>query len=287
MIGEHHFIQTNGVTLHVVTAGPDEGEPVLLLHGFPEFWYGWRHQIGFLAERGYRVIVPDQRGYNLSEKPRGIRPYHLNTLIADMLGLMDHFGYEQFHLVGHDWGAVVSWWLATCYPERLNKMAILNVPYVSVTGQSIRQGNWRQLLRSWYVIVFWVPFVPEWVIRIGSRLGGAFMLEMSGHAETFTGVEKKQYVQAWLRPGALTSMVNWYRAFRTFMHEIPEPTPNMIKLPVLILWGEQDIALGKELAEASLEVCADGRLVFYPEATHWVQHDVPDQVNQELATFFS
>jgi pimeloyl-ACP methyl ester carboxylesterase len=129
---EHSTIETNGIQLHVVQAGPKSGVPVVLLHGFPEFWYGWRKQIPALVEAGCRVIVPDQRGYNLSDKPKGIKSYGVFTLVDDIIGLIDALGYEKVNLVGHDWGAVVAWTLAIKYPERLQRLSIMNVPHPAV-----------------------------------------------------------------------------------------------------------------------------------------------------------
>lgn len=283
---QHHYLPINGITLHVVTAGPEDGTPILLLHGFPEFWYGWHNQIPYLAERGYRVIVPDQRGYNLSDKPKGIKNYHLDCLVADAVGLIDHFGYEQVYLAGHDWGAVVSWWFVTQFPERLKKLAILNVPYVSIPKQAILQGNWRQILKSWYIFFFQLPWLPELVLKVTNRRS-AFLLDMSSFKTTFKAEDKPRYLQAWRQPGAFTGMVNWYRALRLSMGSLPAPKSGAIKVPTLILWGEQDIALNKELAEMSLEVCENGRLHFFPNATHWVQHDEANAVNQHLSEFFT
>ena len=282
---KHHFLPINNITLHVVTAGPDDGKPVVLLHGFPDYWSGWQHQIRCLSERGYRLIVPDQRGYNLSDKPKGLHNYHLDYLVNDVIGLIDYFGYDHVYLAGHDWGAVVSWWVATYYPDRLKKLAILNVPYISVVQRAILQGNWRQLLKSWYVFFFQLPYLPEWVIRVGSRRT-PFLLDMSSFKSTFKREDKAGYLTAWRQPGALTGMVNWYRALRLLFGKLPTPSVGLIKVPTLILWGEQDIALGKELAEMSVDVCLNGRLHFFPNASHWVQHDEAEAINQHLIDFF-
>lgn len=282
---EHQFVNVNQIHLHVVSAGPQDGAPVFLLHGFPDFWYGWHKQIAFLANRGFRVVVPDQRGYHLSDKPKGVQAYHLDHLVSDVVALIDHFGYDKVFLVGHDWGAVVSWWLVTRFSERLRKLAILNVPFPSITGQQILNGNWRQLLKSWYIIFFQLPLLPELVLRWTNRRS-IRMLEMSSNPGTFTAVEYGRFLRALHQPGALTSMLNWYRALRLTMQSMPTPRPNMILLPTLILWGENDIALDRELAERSLDLCANGRLQFYPNASHWVQHDEAEAVNQELLYFF-
>jgi pimeloyl-ACP methyl ester carboxylesterase len=133
---EHDYVQTNEIRLHVVQAGPRSGIPIVFLHGFPEFWYGWKKQIPTLAEAGFRVIVPDQRGYNLSDKPKGIRNYRLDELVKDIVGLIDSLEYEKVNLVGHDWGAIVAWTLAYQHPKRLQRLSILNVPHPVVTISS-------------------------------------------------------------------------------------------------------------------------------------------------------
>lgn len=282
----HQFVTVNQYRLHVVTAGPRDGQPVFLLHGFPEFWYGWHNQIAFLAEKGFRVIVPDQRGYNLSDKPKQVAAYHLDHLVDDVIALIDHFGFAKVFLAGHDWGAVVGWWLATKFPGRLYKLAILNVPYPSVAGKLIMNGDWRQLVKSWYVFFFQLPLIPELLMRALNRRS-VLLLEVSSLRNTFSEDDYQRYFEALHRPGALRGMLNWYRALRLSIREIPEPEPNVILLPTLILWGEKDVALNKELAEMSAEMCANGRLQFFPSASHWVQHDAAEAVNEALLHFFT
>ena len=283
---QHRFIQTNGIYLHVVLAGPEDGPPILLLHGFPEFWYGWRHQIPYLAQQGFRVIVPDQRGYNLSQKPRGKGAYHIDTLTQDIVGLINSLGYERVFLVGHDWGAAVAWWVATHAPQYLHKLVILNVPYPTIMGAAAQQFNWQQLLRSWYIFFFFLPYLPEKLILASSRNPQNNLLRLSGHPTTFTDQDLEIYRQAWCRPRALTSMINWYR--HTFSHIATMssmPAPGSIIVPTLMLWGKQDAALGSELAPPSIELCQDGQLIFFPEASHWLQHDEIEAVNHHLARF--
>src|SRR5690606_13327933 len=163
---QHHYVQANGLTFHVVTAGPPDGPPVILLHGFPEFWYGWRNQIPALAAAGFRVIVPDQRGYNLSDKPAGIAAYHHESLASDVVGLMHAFGYERFYLAGHDFGAWVGWWAAIRYPQQVRRLAILNVPHPSVVWSYIRETHSQWGRRS-YVAYFQLPWLPEAMLGAG------------------------------------------------------------------------------------------------------------------------
>ena len=279
----HQMIATNGINLHVVTAGDPSHEPIMLLHGFPENWRCWNHQIDFLVEHGYYVIVPDQRGYNLSDKPKGVKNYHLDLLTQDIIGLIKAFGYENIYMGAHDWGAVVAWSIATHHPQYLKKLAILNVPHPTIMGAEFRSLNFEQIKRSWYMFFFKIPRFPEWFAR-RNDWGDASILRRSSHPDTFTEEEIADYKEAWNQPNAMTSMMNWYRAAIPSSAKVPEE--KSITVPIRILWGEQDIALGKELAEKSLKLCANGDLYFFPNATHWLPHDEADAVNQHFIEFF-
>jgi pimeloyl-ACP methyl ester carboxylesterase len=279
---EHSFIATDGLRLHTVQAGPTDGPPLLLLHGFPEFGRGWDKQIEPLAKAGYRVIVPDQRGYNLSDKPRGVRAYGVDRLVADVLGLVETLGYQKFNLVGHDWGAVVAWALALWHPDRLSKLVILNVPHPAVMLRFLKRDR-EQLRRSWYVFFFQLPWLPEAVFRAGNFRGGARMLRGSGKLHTFTSQDVAAYKQAWSQPGALTGMINWYRAL--FRHRPQLPRDLHVHVPTLMLWGQQDVALSHRMAEPSIDICDDGQLIFFENASHWVQHDEAEAVTSQLLDF--
>ncbi len=281
---EHIEIESNGVRLHTVLAGPGEGPPLILLHGFPEFWYGWRHQIGPLAQAGYRVIVPDQRGYNLSEKPAGVREYRGEALVEDVLGLMQALGLQRVSVIGHDWGAAVAWWTASAYPERIERLVILNVPHPKVMARALRT-SWRQRLRSWYIAFFQLPRVPELLLRAAGFARMQAGLRRSARSGTFVAPELEAYRQAWAQPGALTAMLNWYRAAARYRPRIS--LRKKIQVPTLMIWGARDLALGLELAQASIELCERGRLVVLEEATHWVQHEAGDEVNRLLLEFLS
>jgi pimeloyl-ACP methyl ester carboxylesterase len=277
-------IATNGVNLHVIQAGPADGPLVILLHGFPEFWYGWRRQIPALVEAGYRVWAPDQRGYNLSSKPAGMDAYRLGVLAQDVVGLIDAAGVEQAHgVIGHDWGAAVAWWVGMAHRERIQRLGILNVPHPS---RSVARETFKrrpsQLLKSWYIFFFQIPRLPEWLLSRENFRGLAGALHGKTR-ESFTPADLAHYRAAWSQPGALTGMLNWYRAMIQRPPKLGRS--NRISVPTLILWGEQDVALSKEMAPLSLQKCDQGRLVTYPDATHWLQHDEPDGVNGELLGF--
>jgi pimeloyl-ACP methyl ester carboxylesterase len=278
---EHELWETNGIHLHVVQAGPKSGVPVLLLHGFPEFWYGWRNQIPVLAEAGFRVIVSDQRGYNLSDKPKGIKSYRVDELVKDILGLIDKLEYEKINLVGHDWGAIVSWMLAYQHPERLQRLVILNVPHPLVMRRFVIR-DLEQMRRSMYAFFFQLPWLPEMGLRADDWRGAVQILRGSGKIHTFTNEDILKYKEAWSRPGAMTTMINWYRAVR---YQMKLPHEMLIRVPTLMMWGMKDVALTHRMARPSIDHCEDGKLIFFPDATHWVQHEEAEEVNHHLIDF--
>jgi pimeloyl-ACP methyl ester carboxylesterase len=278
----HLNLRTNGINLHVVKAGPDDGPLVILLHGFPEFWYGWRYQIEALAGAGFLVLAPDQRGYNLSDKPRSISAYNLDELAADIIGLIDAVGRQKAHLVGHDWGGAVAWWTAVKYLQRLEKLIILNTPHPKVMRRNMLH-NRVQRRKSWYFFLFQIPFLPEWRMRRANWNIGGRMLQRTSRVGTFSDADVEVYRQAWSQPGATRGMFNWYRAS---LRRPPQRVRNSrVSIPALMIWGAQDRFLARELAQQSLELCDAGQLVFIDEASHWVQHEEPERVNALLRDF--
>ena len=281
---ENIFLPTNNIRLHVAQSGSRYGPLVLLLHGFPEFWYGWRHQIQPLVNAGLRVWMPDQRGYNLSDKPSGIAAYRLDELARDVIGLIDSAGTEKCFLVGHDWGAAVAWWVALRYPDRLQKLAILNMPHPAVMMRTLMRSP-AQLRRSWYIFFFQVPFLTEAILR-NNNCGLLVKALVSGSQPgSFTQEDLDLYHQAWWRQGAITGMLNWYRAIVRM--PVSMSGDLHIKVPTLVLWGAQDAALSLAMAQPSLDLCESGKLVIFEDSSHWVQHDASDSVNKHLVEFFS
>lgn len=281
---EHHFIRTNGITLHTVMAGPEDGPVVVLLHGFPEFWYGWRRQIPALAAAGFRVWVPDQRGYNLSDKPKGLDAYQLEVLAADICGLIDATGQAQVYLAGHDWGAMVAWWVALTAPERLRHMAILNVPHPSVMRRRLLTDP-RQMARSFYAGFFQLPRLPEALLAADDWKALARSLQNGSLPGAFTDDDLDIYRKAWSQPRAMTSMLNWYRAlFRRLNDTIPN---ERVSVPTTVIWGKKDAALRSVMAEESAALCDTGELIRLPDNTHWVQHEAADRVNSLLINRFT
>ena len=279
---EHNTIETNGINLHVVQAGPQSGVPVVLLHGFPEFWRGWIRQIPALVEAGCRVIVPDQRGYNLSDKPTGVKNYRVDILVEDIIGLIDALAYEKVNLVGHDWGGIVAWALAIKYPERLHKLGIMNVPHPAVMKRFL-QRDLEQMRRSWYAAFFQLPWIPEAVLQAGNWHKTEQALRGRNHPRSFTDEDIIKYKEAWSQPGAMTSMLNWYRA-AVRSRGIDSRVPR-VKVPTLMMWGMKDVALSHRMARPSMDFVEEGNLILFPEATHWVQHDAADEVNHYLIDF--
>ncbi|WP_394338922.1 alpha/beta fold hydrolase [Haloplanus aerogenes] len=280
--GESTTVETNGVRLHVVRLGPDDGPPVVLLHGFPEFWYGWLPVARNLADAGYRVLVPDQRGYNESTKPAGVGAYRLPTLAADVAGLIEATGHDAAHVVGHDWGAAVAWWLALDHPERVTTLTAVNVPHPTVMQRTLRR-SWDQRRRSWYMGFFQLPRLPERVARAGNwRLFERTMRE-SSRPGTFDAEDFERYRAAWEKPGAIGGMVNWYRAAARY--RLPDRTAP-VDPPTLVLWGTGDEFLRTEMARESVAYCRDGRAILIDDGTHWVHHEHPDRVAVHLREAF-
>ena len=293
---EHIAIETNGVRLHVAQAGPADGRVVLLLHGFPEFWRGWARQAGALVEAGFRVVIPDQRGYNLSDKPEGVENYRVGILVKDMIGLLDALGCERVLLAGHDWGAMVAWEIALRSPERVEKLVIANVPHPAVM-QRFLLTRFKQMLKSWYILFFQIPGLPEWLLSRGDYAAMRRMMVASAGAGTFSEADLAAYSAAWRQPGALKAMIHWYRAaFRGTVRGLRrgrrsragsgETSARRVKAPTLILWGMKDVALSHEMAVSSIEYCQQGELVFFKDATHWVQHDEAEAVGERMVSFY-
>lgn len=274
----HHEAAVGDVRLHWVQAG--EGPPVLLLHGFPEFWWEWRHQLPALARMGFRAVAPDLRGYNLSEKPSGVGAYRVERLVDDVRGLIRHLGVDRAHVVGHDWGGVVAWWLAMIAPERIDRLVVINAPHPLAFRRALRRPE--QVLRSWYAAAFQLPVLPE----AAFRANGFALLERVFRAPSvrpgaFTDEDIRRYREAAARPGAISAMIHYYRAAARY----PAPPACTITAPTLLVWGEEDQALSLRLTEG-LEAWVPGiRVERIPGVSHWVPAEAPDRVNALLAGF--
>jgi pimeloyl-ACP methyl ester carboxylesterase len=276
-------IETNGVKLHVMEAGPVDGPMILFLHGFPDFWYGWRKQLGYFADRGYLVAAPDLRGYNLSEKPKGIAPYTMDEMAKDVVGLIDFYKRDQIFLVGHDVGASVSWWTCMKHPERIKRVVVMNSPHQRVGGKHII-GDRKQMEKSWYIFFFQLPGVAEAICGKDNCQWFIDVLAEDSRPGAFTPEELEKYREAFCQPHALTSMVNLYRAY--LQAPSPPPADYRIKMPLLLLWGMNDTAFIPELPDECMAYCDNGRLVKFPESSHWLQHEEAEAINPLMDNFF-
>jgi epoxide hydrolase 4 len=275
-------IKAGDLTFNVVEAGPAEGALIILLHGFPEFWFEWREIVKPLAQSGFRVVAPDQRGYGLSEKPRGVDAYRLDWLADDVVAIARAFGHERFHLVGHDWGGSVAWWLATRRPEHVSKMVISNAAHPAVWRAAMKNDP-EQRRRSGYVRIVRIPWIPEAMIRLGGYRSLEAAFAEVGPPGAFDRSTIDRYRVAWRQPGALTSMLNWYRAL--FRQPLPMPALSSIPVPTLLIWGDRDRFAVPGLADRSASLCRNVQIEHWPDATHWTPHDDPERFLNAVLKF--
>jgi len=276
---QEHRIDLSEVSLNVVSAGPSDGPLVLLLHGFPQHGASWWRQIGALADAGYRVWAPDQRGYNTSSKPSELAAYHLDRLAGDVVELIDVAGSEKAHVVGHDWGGGVAWWTAIRHASRVAKLGILNMPHPQVLVQRHLRFH---IHRCWYFYFFMLPRVPEMVLARDDRRAMIESIRSTGNPDAFTDADLEAMRQVAGEPGALTGMINWYRAVMRLPLDL---TDVRVRVPTLIIWGARDRFISRTMADHSLALCDDGRLELMEKASHWVQSEEPERVNALLGRF--
>jgi pimeloyl-ACP methyl ester carboxylesterase len=281
----HNFQQQqvtlNGLSFNLVCAGKADAPLIVLLHGFPECWLTWKDQIQPLVDAGYRVIAPDQRGYNLTDKPKSLDDYRIDILASDVEAIREYAGCDTFHLVGHDWGAAVAWWYGMHYSDKLRSLTVINVPHPTVFKQTLKT-NKRQLLKSWYMFFFQIPKLPEALMPLWNFKQLQKGLVESSNTGTFDDEILSQLTTVWKQPGAITGMLNWYRAA---LRRPVEASNLNVACPTRILWGENDIALTKEMAQLSTQYCEDVELTYYPDGSHWLTHDHPKRVAAEIIRF--
>lgn len=275
---ESSFRDVNGVTLHTVSAGDPDDPLVVLLHGFPECWYGWHRQIAPLVDAGFRLVVPDQRGYAWSGKPASTRAYRFTELSGDVVELIKTEGRDAAHIVGHDWGASVAWDMARRHPRRVDRLGILNVPHLSALRRMLLT-NHRKLRKSWYMAFFQVPWLPEWLAARNDFRIWADLLQDATRPGAVTDEDIAYYRRAWRQDDAPRRMIDWYRAHPRYGDA---PEREQVVAPTRIIWGEHDAALLPALAERSLEYCTNGELELWDDAGHFVQHDRPERVARHL-----
>ncbi|MFE1747808.1 alpha/beta fold hydrolase [Coleofasciculus sp. H7-2] len=278
---KHEYITSNGIKLHYVTQG--EGPLMLMLHGFPEFWYSWRHLIPEFA-KDYKVVALDLRGYNDSDKPADQSAYVMDEFIKDVEGVIKGLGYSSCVLVGHDWGGAIAWNFAYAYPTMVDKLIVLNLPHPAKFAENMR--NPQQLLRSSYIFFFQLPWLPEFLLQSFDyqSIETAFT-GMAVDKNAFTKADLDAYKQAAAKPGVLTASLNYYR--NLFQQRMLNQDWSILQVPTLMIWGEKDTALGKELTYGTQAYVKDFTIKYIPDSSHWVQQEKPQLVTQYMREFLA
>jgi pimeloyl-ACP methyl ester carboxylesterase len=290
----HGYATVNGLRLHYAESGSGD-DLVILLHGFPEFWYSWRHQLVVLGEH-FHVVAPDMRGYNLSDKPARVEEYRVDVIAYDVIGLIDHFGADKAAIVGHDWGASVAWAVAQRHPGRVSKLAVMQVPPAAVWRANM---SLRQLLRSWYMFFFQLPRLPEWMVsRKNLAAIDRTFTDSVGRKGSFRAADIENYKEALRQPGAMTSAINYYRAnirrltsrgLKSANDDAPGSSGNRderTRVPTLFIFAEQDFAiLPATVRGIANYVDAPYREIRIPDSGHWVQNEAAEEVNTALSEF--
>ena len=259
--------------------GPEDGRLVLLLHGFPQSSYQWRHQLAALAQAGYRALAYDQRGYSPCARPEGVENYGVEHLVADVLAVADELNAHQIDLVGHDWGAVVAWQVAGRYPERLRSLTAVSVPHGAAFAAALASPTGDQLRRSSYVAFFQQEGTAEEALMVDGGAGLRSLFEVSA----FPG-DPTPYVELLREPGALTAALNWYRAIMRGRTGSMGP----ITVPTLYVWSDDDPAIGREAAEGTAKhVEGPYRFEVLSGVSHWIPEAAPDQLNRLLLDHLS
>lgn len=286
----HEYAQLDGIRLHYAECGSNDKDLVILLHGFPECWYSWRHQLPVLGEL-YHVVAPDMRGYNLSDKPSGVKSYRIESLVKDVVGLIKYLDRGKAAIVAHDWGAGVAWALARRHPELVSKLVAMQVPPPAAWRANF---TWRQLRHSWYMFFFQLPRLPEWRASANdfARVEKMYK-ETSVRPGAFTDEDIAVYKEALRQPGALTGGINYYRAnvFRSLFRggvKTHQKDVGRIRVPTLFIYGEQDVAvLPETVRDVGRFVDAPYRELRIPDSGHWVQNEAIEEVNEALLEFLS
>lgn len=285
---QSRFVRANGLNFEVDQCG-DGDRLALCLHGFPECSSSWRHQMPLLAGLGYTVWAPNLRGYGRSSRPRRIDDYALPHLVADVAGLIDAAGRRATLLIGHDWGAAIAWTFAIQAVRPIERLVIMNMPHPALFYT--RLLRYPQILRSWYIFFFQIPALPEAILTaFGARAIGNTFRDLAIDKSRFPDEVLDVYRRQALRPGAMTAMINYYRA--AFRHwprrrRLERFQQIILDVPTLMIWGEQDTALGKELTQGTDKLVRDLTLHYVPNASHWVQQDAPETVNAILEAWLT
>ncbi len=290
---EHHYATVNGIRMHYVTAG--SGPLILFAHGFPEFWYEWHKQLEEFG-RDHLAVAPDQRGYNLTEKPEGLEKYRVHVLIEDLRALAEHLGSKKFTLVAHDWGGAVAWAFALTHPDLLERLVIVNAPHPGIFARLLHSDPGQQHA-SQYMRMFCTD-QAEGILSANNYAALVKIVLSEGlEAGHFTDADKTEYLKAWSQPGALTGGLNWYRAARMLPPAPGTPLPATplavdvaaltVKVPTLVIWGERDTALLPANLDGLEEFVPDLTVKRIPEGNHWVIHERPELVNRYIREFLA
>ena len=289
---QSQYAEVNGIRLHYVSVG--EGKLVIFVHGFPEFWFEWEKQLVEFG-RDYQAVAPDMRGYNLSSKPSDVEKYHVKDLIEDLRTLAEHLGHEKFIMVGHDWGGAVAWSAAIRHPELVEKLVIINSPHPAVFARELL-NNPDQQKASQYMLLF-RSAEAERVLSENNCARLSDVLVQFGSKWEMTEEKRQKYIDAWSQPGALTGSLNYYRASALYPPTSPEDKEQIksilnlpkemlaVRVPTLVVWGEQDRALLTGNLEGLEEYVDDLTIKRIPDGTHWVSHEQPELVNTLIREF--
>ena len=268
---EERYIYTNGITLLTILIG--SGEPLMLLHGFPDFWYGWKNVILGLKDK-FQLIVPDMRGYNLSDKPKEIENYHIDILVKDIKGLIEELNLDKINFAGHDWGGVITWVFAEKYPDMLNKLIILNAPHPKIFQEKLRTDRTQQKA-SYYIFEFLKLNGEKFLFEDEMK-----WLKKAVFGSVKSEFDRQRYIKAWSQPDAIISGVNYYRVNLSF-----NKWSGIIKIPTLVIWGMKDVALLPQVLEGLSDYISDLKIVKSENSSHWIMHDDPELVNSSILSF--
>lgn len=283
---EEEYLDLDEVRLHVMSMGPRDGELIVLLHGFPEYWYSWRHQLPFLASLGYRVVAPDLRGFNKSSKPAGNDSYRSEKVAADISQLIFKLGYQKAHVVGHDWGSAVAWMFAMRHAAQLTSLSILNLPHPLRMVEGFK--DWNQIKKSWYIGFFQLPLLPERFLKYDNHWVMRWLMKNDTvRPDVFSPDDIEKFIDAFEGQDAWRSTIAYYRALRYENLWSIEHRMEVISKPTLILWGTQDRFLDHRFAEPAREWVTNFQLHLNTEASHWLQQDRPEWVNNHLRNFLA
>lgn len=278
------FVEANGLRFEVDKCG-DGDTLALCLHGFPELAFSWRYQLPMLADAGYTAWAPNLRGYGASSRPLGVENYHIDKLMDDVAGLIDASGKTSVVLIAHDWGAIIAWQFAIERRRSLRKLVICNVPYPSLLEKALR-SRFAQIRKSWYVLFFQIPCLPEFLLGLrGARAIGEMLRRSSSNPAMFPPEVTEVYQRNARQPGALTAMLNYYRALLRYRKSVARRGTPVIEVPTLMIWGEDDVALTKASTYGTGQYVRDFRIRYLPRVSHWVQQEAPEQVNAMIRAF--